>query len=114
MSHGRVSTFGALFNWEKGWFISRLHVRGKVLSSGVICSVGSLVSQHGVFGTTCVMVSGKTRVVGGGDGGDEKPPGIHRPGVVRPRGVFPDPSWEMDCREDIPEQFHGCVGLGVG
>ena len=81
--------------------------------SGVICSVGSLVSQRGAFGTTRVTVSGKTRVVGSSDGGDEKPPGTHRPGVVRPRGVFPGPSWEMDCHEDIPEWFHGCVGLGV-
>jgi len=113
-SHGGVSTFGPLFNWEKGWFVFRLHVRGEVLSSGVICSIGSLVSRHGAFGTTHVTVSGKTGVVGGGNGSDEKPPGTHRPGVVRPRGVFPGPSWEMDCCEDILERFHGCVGLGVG
>jgi len=105
--------FVAHFNWEKGWFVSHLHVQGEVLSSGVICSISSLVSQHGAFGTTHVTVSGKTRVVGGGDGGDEKPSGTCCPGVIRPRGVFPGPSWEMDCREDIPERFHGCVGLGV-
>ena len=83
------------------------------MSSGVICSVGSLVSRCRAFGTTHVTVSGKTGVVGSGNGGDKKPPGTHRPGVIRPRGVFPGPSWEMDCREDIPERFHGCMGIGV-
>jgi hypothetical protein len=95
----------AFFNWDKGFFVPLLHVSGEALVSLLACSVNSLLSRRGASGLTRVMGSPTTGVVGGGDNGEENPPGTWCADVVRLGDKFPSPVLEVDRREDMPRRI---------